>query len=106
MPGRLTRTCLHAMVSFLCRSGENAPVAGCPASIPGRKQPLEGVPSVPSSERRKEIKRRRHRRQKKLHFARKLRNATVSETVAIAEKLRALTPGGQEIVDRWEIDKR
>lgn len=61
---------------------------------------------MPSSERRKEIRRRRHRRQKKLHFARKLPNATVSETAAIADKLRALTPGGQEIVDRWELEKR
>ena len=61
---------------------------------------------MPSSERRKEIRRRRHRRQKKLHFARKLRNATVSETVAIADKLRALTPGGQAIVERWELEKR
>ena len=61
---------------------------------------------MPSSERRKEIRRRRHRRHKKLHFARKLQNATVSETAAIADKLRALTPGGQEIVDRWELEKR
>ncbi len=61
---------------------------------------------MPCSERRKEIRRRRHRRQKKRHFARKLENATVSETVAIADKLRALTPGGQEIVDRWDLEKR
>ena len=61
---------------------------------------------MPSSERRKEIRRRRHRRQKKLHFARKLQNATVSETAVIADKLRALTPGGQVIIERWEIEKR
>ncbi len=58
------------------------------------------------SERRKEIRRRRHRREKKLHFAKKLKNATVSETAAIAEKLRALTPGGQSIIDSWELEKR
>jgi hypothetical protein len=61
---------------------------------------------VPISERRKEIKRRRHRRKKVRHFAEKLKKATVSETAAIADKLRALTPGGQEIVDRWELEKR
>jgi len=61
---------------------------------------------VPSSERRKEIKRRRHRRKKVLQFAKKLDKATVSEKVAMAEKLRQLTPGGKEIADRWELEKR
>jgi len=61
---------------------------------------------VPSSERRKEIKRRRHRRKKVTHFSRKLKGATVSETTAIAEKIRKLTPGGEEIVERWELEKR
>ena len=58
------------------------------------------------SERRKEIKRRRHRRKKVRHYSEKLKTATVSETAAIAEKLRALTPGGQEIVNRWDLEKR
>ena len=61
---------------------------------------------MPSSERRKEIKRRRHRRKKVSQFAKKLETATVSEKVAMAEKLRQLTPGGDEIVERWELDKR
>jgi hypothetical protein len=61
---------------------------------------------VPSSERRKEIKRRRHRRKKVAQFARKLPKATVSERAAIAEKLRNMTPGGQVIVDAWELEKR
>lgn len=59
-----------------------------------------------SSERRKEIKRRRHRRKKVSQFAKKLETATVSEKVMMAEKLRQLTPGGEEIVERWELDKR
>ena len=40
------------------------------------------------SERRKEIKRRRHRRKKIAHFAKKLEKATVSEKAAMADKLR------------------
>jgi len=39
-------------------------------------------------------------------FARKLEKATVSEKAVIAEKLRALTPGGEDIVARWDLDKR
>jgi len=61
---------------------------------------------VPSSERRKEIKRRRHRRRKIAQFAHKLPKATVSERAAIAEKLRNMTPGGQVIIDAWELEKR
>ena len=61
---------------------------------------------MPSSERRKELKRRRHRRKKVAQFARRLDKATVSERSGIAEKLRALTPGAQEVIDRWELEKR
>ena len=61
---------------------------------------------MPSSERRKEIKRRRHRRKKIAQFARKLSKATVSERAHIADKLRGMTPGGQVIVDNWELEKR
>lgn len=61
---------------------------------------------MPCSERRKEIKRRRHRRKKVVHFAKKLKTTTVSETAAIADKLRQLTPGGDEIVRNWELEKR
>jgi hypothetical protein len=61
---------------------------------------------VPSSERRREIKRRRHRRKKIAQFARKLPKATVSEKASIAEKLRNMTPGGQVIIDAWELEKR
>ena len=39
-------------------------------------------------------------------LARKLEKATVSERGVIAEKLRSLTPGGEQIVSRWELEKR
>jgi len=61
---------------------------------------------VSCSERRKEIKRRRHRRKKVSHFDRKLKSATVSETASIADKLRQLTSGGDVIVKNWDLEKR
>jgi len=61
---------------------------------------------VPISERRKEIKRRRHRRKKVSRFAKKLEQATVSERSTIAEKLRSMTPGGETIIHNWQLVKR
>lgn len=61
---------------------------------------------MPCSERRKEIKRRRHRRKKVSQFDRKLKSATVSETASIADKLRKLTSGGDVIVENWDLEKR
>ena len=58
------------------------------------------------SERKQELKRRRHRRKKLAIFARKLVKATVSEKTVIAEKLRAMTPGCEEIIERWELVKK
>lgn len=57
-------------------------------------------------ERKKELKRRRHRRKKLGQFARKLKKATVSERGAIADKIRSLTPGCDVIVKSWELEKR
>jgi hypothetical protein len=39
-------------------------------------------------------------------MARKLGKATVSEKAVMAEKLRSLTPGGEIIIERWELVKR
>lgn len=57
-------------------------------------------------ERKKELKRRRHRRQKMATFARKLKTATTSEKATIVEKIRSLTPGSEQIIARWELEKR
>jgi hypothetical protein len=62
--------------------------------------------TVPCSERRKELKRRRHRRKKMDHFKKKLDEATVSEKAHIAQKIRQLSPGGEEIVDRLALEER
>ena len=53
---------------------------------------------MPSSERRREIKRRRHRREKINHFKKRVKKATPSEKAHIAEKIRSLTPGAEEII--------
>ena len=58
------------------------------------------------SERKKEIKRRRHRQKKMATFTRKLRKATVSEKAVIADKIRALTPGGEVIVANLDLEKK
>ena len=58
------------------------------------------------SERKRELRRRRHRKKKLSILVRKLGKATVSEKTVIADKLRALTPGGEVIVARLELEKR
>ena len=57
-------------------------------------------------ERKKELKRRRHRQEKMSQLARKLKKATVSERAIIAEKIRKLTPGGEVILANWGLGER
>ena len=58
------------------------------------------------SERHKEIKRRRHRRKKMAALVRKAEKANVSEKAVIAQKIRQLTPGGEVIVNRLQLEER
>ena len=58
------------------------------------------------SERQKEIKRRRHRRQKIEQFKRRLKKATVSEKQHIADKLRSLTPGAEKLIEDLKLVER
>ncbi len=58
------------------------------------------------SERKRELRRRRHRKKKLATLSRKLQKATVSERTVIAEKLRSLTSGAETIIGRWELEKR
>ena len=73
-----------------------------PASLLHRRE----NPEVGISERNKEIKRRRHSRKKLRQLGKRLEKATVSERVVITEKIRALTPGGEVIVERWGLEER
>ena len=62
--------------------------------------------SVSSLERRKELKRRRHRREKLVRWKRRAENATASERSVLADKIRRLTPGGDEIITRLGLQER
>ena len=57
-------------------------------------------------ERKKELKRRRHRQKKLTHWAQKLKKATVSEKGIIAEKVRRLTPGCDVVLGQWGLTQR
>ncbi len=58
------------------------------------------------SERKQELKRRRHRKKKLKIFERKLSKATVSEKTVIAEKIRRLTPGCEVLIQNWDLEKK
>lgn len=57
-------------------------------------------------ERKKELRRRRHRRKKLALLAKRLKKATVSEKAVIAEKIRKLTPGCDAILQAWGLQQR
>lgn len=57
-------------------------------------------------ERKKELRRRRHRRKKLAQLAKRLKKATVSEKAIIAEKIRKLTPGAETIIAAWGLEQR
>jgi hypothetical protein len=62
--------------------------------------------SVGSIERKKELKRRRHRRAKVTQLKRRVTTATASEKAVIAEKIRRLTPGGVAIVRQLGLEEK
>jgi hypothetical protein len=58
------------------------------------------------SDRKQEIKRRRHRRKKLTKFQQRLKKATVSEKGQIAEKIRKMTPGAELIIKTLKLEER
>jgi hypothetical protein len=58
------------------------------------------------SERHKEIKRRRHRKQKVAKLTKRAAKATVSEKAVIADTLRNLTPGAEVVIGKLDLEKR
>ena len=72
--------------------------AGVSVQLLRRESDVGGI-----SERGKEIKRRRHRRKKLQHLGKRVKKATVSEKAVIATKIRNLTPGAEEILDRLQL---
>ena len=55
------------------------------------------------SERTKEIRRRRKRRDKLTHLQKRLGKATQSEKVEIIRKLREMTPGSEVLIQNWDL---
>ena len=55
------------------------------------------------SERQKELRRRRKRREKIEHFRKRLDKATQSEKIEIARKLREMTPGAKQLIETWKL---
>lgn len=58
------------------------------------------------SERRRELKRRRHRKQKTDLLKRRAAKASPSEKIHIAAKLRKLTSGGESIIASLGLEER
>ncbi len=59
-----------------------------------------------SIERVRELKRRRQRKAKITKLTRRAAKATASEKAVIAEKIRRMTPGGEEIVARLALEEK
>lgn len=59
-----------------------------------------------ASERRKELKRRRHRKEKVAHIKQRAERATASEKAVLAAKLRNLTPGAESIIQELGLEER
>jgi hypothetical protein len=59
---------------------------------------------VGGSERQRELKRRRHRKMKVLHWTKRAAKASASEKLQIAGKLRLLTPGAEVIIERLQLE--
>jgi hypothetical protein len=58
------------------------------------------------SDRKQEIKRRRKRRGKIDHFKQKLKKATTSEKLVMAEKIRKMTAGAETIIANLGLEER
>ncbi len=58
------------------------------------------------SDRKQEIKRRRHRRKKLKKLQSRLKKATFSEKQVIVGKIRNLTPGAEVIIANWGLQEQ
>ncbi len=59
---------------------------------------------MPISERKKEIKRRRHRKKKYAIIARKAAKANVTDKAGMAVKVRNMTPGAEVVIERMGLE--
>ncbi|TWT48401.1 DUF6800 family protein [Botrimarina hoheduenensis] len=58
------------------------------------------------TERQREIRRRRKRKENLTAMKAKLSKATPSEKTEMARKLRLMTPGAEELITRWQLEER
>jgi len=58
---------------------------------------------VPISERKKEIRRRRNRRKNYAEMKAKLPKADTAAKAKIAEKLKKMTPGADDLIKAWGL---
>ena len=58
------------------------------------------------SERRKELKRRRHRKKKITKLKDRAEKGSVADKATVAGKIRRLTPGGEGIITRLALEER
>ncbi len=58
------------------------------------------------SERRKELKRRRHRKKTITKLKVRAEKGSVADKAAVAGKIRRITPGGEEIISRLALEER
>ena len=61
---------------------------------------------MPSSERQRELRRRRKRKQKVNLLRERAKKASASEKAEIANKLRAMTPGADVLIEAMELEPR
>ena len=60
---------------------------------------------MPSSERQRELRRRRTRKKKVEHYRKRAQVASDSEKEVIANKLRGLTPGAEILIEQMNLIK-
>jgi hypothetical protein len=60
---------------------------------------------VSASERKRELGRRRARKSKLTKLKKRLPKATQSEKTEIARRLRNLTPGAEQLIATWQLEK-
>ena len=60
---------------------------------------------MPGSERRRELRRRRHRKIKVAKIKKRAEKASSSEKEVLAAKLRNLTPGADQLIEAMGLNK-
>ncbi|MFN7877694.1 MAG: DUF6800 family protein [Pirellula sp.] len=60
-------------------------------------------PNMAGTERQREIRRRRTRKKKLALLHKKSEKSSKQEKLVIADKIRRLTPGGEQLIKAWKL---